>query len=65
MLEKVRASLLPPLGKQLLFEGGLRSCYLVAQAHGYWLVCIWCIMVKFQGGGDGLKSLVCAGLWLY
>ena len=26
MLEKVRASLLPTLGKQLLFEGGLRSC---------------------------------------
>ena len=24
MLEKVRASLLPPLGKQLLFEGGCR-----------------------------------------
>ena len=33
--------------------------------YGYWLVCIWCILVKFQGGGDGLKSLVCAGLWLY
>ena len=26
MLENARASLLPPLGKQLLFEGGLRSC---------------------------------------
>ena len=39
-------------------QGG---CHLVAQTQGYHLVCIWGSLVKFQRGGDKLKSILCAG----
>ena len=57
-----RARLLPPLGQLIFFEGGFRQtkCPVVAQTQGYHLVCIWGSLVKFQGGGVVLKTMLCA-----
>ena len=50
-----RAGLLPPLRQLIFFEGGLRQAkrHVVAQTQGYYLVCIWGSLCKFQGGGGG------------
>ena len=40
------------------------KCHVVANTQGYHLVCIWSSLVKFQGGGVVLKSMLCAGLWI-
>ena len=36
------------------------KCPIVAQTQGYHLVCIWGSLVKFQGGGVVLKTMLCA-----
>ena len=36
------------------------KCPVVAQTQGYHLVCIWGSLVKFQGGGVVLKTMLCA-----
>ena len=43
-------------------EGGLclAGCHVVAQTQGYYLVCIWGSLVKFQGGGVVVKTMLCA-----
>ena len=47
-------------------ERGLRlsGSHVVAQTQGYYLVYIWGSLVKFQGGGVVLKTMVCARLWI-
>ena len=44
------------------FEGVFRrtKCPVVAQTQGYHLVCIWGSLVKFQGDGVVVKSMLCA-----
>ena len=43
-------------------KGGFRrtKCHVVAQTQGYHLVCIWGSLVKFQGGGVVVKTMICA-----
>ena len=43
-------------------KGGLSlaGCHVVAQTQGYHLVCIWGSLVKFQGGGVVVKTMLCA-----
>ena len=43
-------------------KGGLclAGCHVVAQTQGYHLVCIWGSLVKFQGGGVVVKTMLCA-----
>ena len=57
-----RAGLLFSLGTLISFEGGVRltKCPVVAQTQGYHLVCIWGSLVKFQGGGVVIKTMLCA-----
>ena len=57
-----RDGLLPPLAQIIFFEGGFRQtkCHVVAQTQGYHLVCIWGSLVKFQGGGVVVKTMLCA-----
>ena len=52
----------PPLDQLIFFEGGFRRTYcpVVAQTQGYHLVCIWGGLVKFQGSGVVLKTILCA-----
>ena len=38
----------------------LVGCHVVAETQGYHLVCIWGSLVKFQGGGVVLKTVLCA-----
>ena len=38
----------------------LAGCHVVAQTRGYRLVCIWGSLVKFQGGGVVVKTMLCA-----
>ena len=38
----------------------LAWCHVVAQTKGYHLVCLWGSLVKFQGGGFVLKTMLCA-----
>ena len=42
-------------------KGGLclAGCHVVAQTQGYHLVCIWGSLVKFQGGGVVVKTMLC------
>ena len=57
-----KAQCLPQIKK----EGGggrglcLAGCHVVAQTQGYHLVCIWVSLVKFQGGGVVVKTMLCA-----
>ena len=57
-----RDGLLPPLAKLIFFEGGFRQTksHVVAQTQGYHVVCIWGSLVKFQGGGVVVKTMLCA-----
>ena len=57
-----RAWLVPPLGQLIFFEGGFRQtkCPVVAQTQGYHLLCIWSSLVKIQGDGGVLKTMLCA-----
>ena len=57
---------LPPLSRLIFFEGGLRQAkfHVVAQTQGYHLVCIWGSLVKFQGGGVVLKTMLWARVWI-
>ena len=47
-----------------MHERGFRQakCHVVAQTQGYHRVCIWGRLVKFQGGGVVLKTMLCAAL---
>ena len=36
------------------------KCPVVAQTQGYHLICIWGILVKFQGGGVVVNTVLCA-----
>ena len=38
----------------------LAGCHVVAQTQGYHVVCIWGSLVKFQGGGVVVKTMLCA-----
>ena len=38
----------------------LAGCHRVAQTQGYHVVCIWGSLVKFQGGGVVVKTMLCA-----
>ena len=38
--------------------------HVVAQTQGYHLVCIWGSLVKFQGAGVVLKTMLCARVWI-
>ena len=38
----------------------LDGCHIVAHTQGYHLVCIWGSLVKFQGGGGVVKTMLCA-----
>ena len=57
-----RGGLLPPLGQLICFEGGFRRTKspVLAQTQGYYLVCIWGGLVKFQEGGVVVKTMLCA-----
>ena len=46
----------------LKLRGGLSlaGCHVVAQTQGYHLVCIWGSLVKFQGDGVVVKTMLCA-----
>ena len=57
-----RDGLMPPLAQIIFFEGGFRQtkCHVVAQTQGYHVVCIWGSLVKFQGGGVVVKTMLCA-----
>ena len=43
-------------------KGGLclAGCHVVAQIQGYHVVCIWSSLVKFQGVGVVVKTMLCA-----
>ena len=57
-----RDGLLPPSAQLIFLEGGFRQtkCHVVEQSWGYHLVCIWGSLVKFQGGGVVVKTMLCA-----
>ena len=42
----------------------LSGIHVVVQTQGYYLVYIWGSLVKFQGGGVVLKTMICARLWI-
>ena len=42
----------------------LSGSHVVAKTQGYYLVYIWGSLVKFQGGGVVLKTMICARLWI-
>ena len=44
----------------MFFKRASVKCFVVAQTQGYHLVCIWGSLVKFQGGGVVLKTMLCA-----
>ena len=56
-----RYGLLPLLAPLIFFEAGFRQtkCHVVEQSCGYHLVCIWGSLVKFQGGGVVVKTMLC------
>ena len=58
----LRDGLLPPLAQLIFLEGGFRQTksHVVAQTQGYHVVCIWGSLVKFQGGGVVVKTMLCA-----
>ena len=47
-------------GQLIFFKRASVKCAVVAQTQGYHLVCIWASLVKFQGGGVVLKTMLCA-----
>ena len=51
-----KAQCLPQIKRRLCLAG----CHVVAQTQGYHLVCIWGSLVKFQGGGVVVKTMLCA-----
>ena len=51
-----KAQCLPQIKGGLYLDG----CHVVAQAQGYHLVYIWGSLVKFQGGGVVVKTMLCA-----
>ena len=51
-----KAQCLPQIKAGLCLAG----CQFVEQSWGYHLVCIWGSLVKFQGGGDVVKTMLCA-----
>ena len=51
-----KAQCLPQIKRGLCLAG----CHVVAQTQGYHLVCIWGSLVKFQGGGVVVKTMLCA-----
>ena len=51
-----KAQCLPQIKEGLCLAG----CHVVAQTQGYHLVCIWGSLVKFQGGGVVVKTMLCA-----
>ena len=51
-----KAQYLPQIKAGLCLAG----CHDVAQTQGYHLVCIWDSLVKFQGGGVVVKTMLCA-----
>ena len=53
---------LSKLNVSLKLRGGglcLTGCHVVAQTQGYHLVCIWGRLVKLQGGGVVVKTMLC------
>ena len=38
----------------------LAGCHVVAEKQGYYLVCIWGILVKFKSNGVVVKTMLCA-----
>ena len=44
----------------MFFKRASVKCFVVAQTQGYHLVCIWGSLVKFQGGGVVVKTMLCA-----
>ena len=55
-----KAQGLPQIEKSLYLAG----CHVVSQTSGYHLICIWGRLVKFQGGGVVLKTMLCARMWI-
>ena len=51
-----KAQCLPQIKGELC----LACCHNVAQTQGYHLVCIWRSLVKFQGGGVVVKTMIYA-----
>ena len=52
-----KAQCLPQIKGALCLAG----CHVVAQTQGYYLVCIWGSLIKFQGGGGVVvKTMLCA-----
>ena len=51
-----KAQCLPQIKEGLCLAG----CHVVAQIQGYHVVCIWGSLVKFQGGGVVVKTMLCA-----
>ena len=51
-----KAQCLPQIKEWLCLAG----CHVVAQTQGYHVVCIWGSLVKFQGGGVVVKTMLCA-----
>ena len=49
-----------PLAQLIFFERGFRQTksHVVAQTQDYHLVCIWGSLVKFQGGGVVVKTML-------
>ena len=52
----------PRWASYYFLNGGFRrsKCHVVAQTQGYHLVYIWGSLVKFQGGGVVVKTMLCA-----
>ena len=55
--------MLPPLSQLIFFEGGFLQSNFHVVGQGYHLVCTWGSLVKFQGGGVVLKTMLCARVW--
>ena len=51
-----KAQCLPQTKEDLSLVG----CHIIAQTLAYNLVCIWGSLVKFQGGGVVVKTMLCA-----
>ena len=51
-----KAQCLPQIKEGLCLAG----CHVVAHTQGYDLVCIWGGLVKVQGGGVVVKTMLCA-----
>ena len=50
------------MAQLIFFEGGFRQtkCHVLKQSWGFHLVCIWGSLVKFQGGGVVVKTMLYA-----